>query len=302
MFNVSMKQVTAIITTHNRLELLKRAIRSVLDQTYPDIELIVVDDHSDDGTKEYCLTQDFKYIYIPSEESNGGNYARNLGIKNASGEYIAFLDDDDYWLPQKIDKQVALIESIPNCEMVYCGMISELIGRDGEIEELKYHKNEFGFFGDMSKKILLTICCTTTTIMATKHILYEVGMFDESLRFWQEYELTIRLAQKTTFHFVNEPLVVYRIDTNDKNRLTNKYWEWKAAVKKIHQKHSALYSTLGFIERMYVSLLICNDAIYRTSVNEDLKIYHCMYLVKSYLLRIVLKLYKVATNKKSFTN
>ncbi|WP_288911006.1 glycosyltransferase family 2 protein, partial [uncultured Thomasclavelia sp.] len=88
--------VSAIITTHNRLELLKRAIQSVYNQTYSNIELIVVDDASDDGTKEWAEQQSFKFIYIPKEKSKGGNYARNLGIKSSHGKYVAFLDDDDY--------------------------------------------------------------------------------------------------------------------------------------------------------------------------------------------------------------
>lgn len=90
-----MKLVTAIITTHNRLELLKRAIESVYAQTYKCIELIVVDEASMDGTGDYCKKLPLQYIFIPKAESRGGNYARNLGIKAAKGEYVAFLDEDD---------------------------------------------------------------------------------------------------------------------------------------------------------------------------------------------------------------
>ena len=91
-----MKKVSAIITTHNRLELLKRAINSVKTQTYPNIECIIVSDNSSDGTDEYCSSlDDVIFISIPSKESRGGNYARNLGIKKSKGEYVAFLDDDD---------------------------------------------------------------------------------------------------------------------------------------------------------------------------------------------------------------
>lgn len=96
-----MKLVSAIITTHNRLSLLKRAVESALSQTYKNIEVIVVDDASTDGTPEYCNELPLRYIYIPKEESRGGNHARNLGILAAKGEYVAFLDDDDYWLPRK---------------------------------------------------------------------------------------------------------------------------------------------------------------------------------------------------------
>ena len=85
-----MKLVSAIITTNNRLELLKRAIESVRTQTYSNMECIVVDDASTDGTYEYCQGQPVRYLYIPPEESKGGNYARNRGIEMAQGEYVAF--------------------------------------------------------------------------------------------------------------------------------------------------------------------------------------------------------------------
>lgn len=85
-----MKLVSAIITTHNRKSLLAKAINSVLTQTYSKIELIVVDDASDDGTDLMCLSLPLKYIYIPKEESCGGNHARNIGIMNAMGYYVAF--------------------------------------------------------------------------------------------------------------------------------------------------------------------------------------------------------------------
>lgn len=121
--------VSAIITTHNRIDLLKRAVKSVYEQTYPNIELIVVDDNSTDGTQTWCESQNFHYIRIPSGESKGGNYARNLGIKASKGEYVAFLDDDDYWLPEKTEKQMWLMMEKGDC-VVYCFRIYEIIRKN----------------------------------------------------------------------------------------------------------------------------------------------------------------------------
>jgi len=106
-----MMKVSVIIPTYNREQLLKRAIQSVLNQTFRDFEIIVVDDGSTDNTKEIIdsFTSDkIKYIY----ESNSGGAARpkNTGIKNAQGKYIAVLDSDDEWLPQKLEKQIELLE------------------------------------------------------------------------------------------------------------------------------------------------------------------------------------------------
>lgn len=282
-----MKLVSAIITTHNRLELLKRAVESVYAQTYPDIELIVVDDASTDGTKEYCASQSFQTIRIG--ESRGGNHARNLGIKAAKGYYVAFLDDDDVWLPEKIEKQVQIIEN-KDCELVNGGRLVELI--EGEsVKYIEYLPSQ-DHCGDMSRKILQAICTTTSIILVKRQALLDVGMFDENLKFWQEYELTIRLAQRKPFYFVNEPLITYRLDLKDKNRLTNKFYEWKRTVKQIHDKHKALYDNLTFRETLGAHLVVCIDACGRCDAC-GLIILLCWYSFWTRVLKGLLKLYKI---------
>lgn len=250
--------VSVIITTHNRKGLLKRAVDSVLVQTYTPIELIVVDDHSEDGTSEVCKDSRINYIYISKEESRGGNYARNLGIKASNGEYCAFLDDDDYWLPVKIEKQVSLIKE-KNCDLVYCGRCLEIVNSSKHIDyqDLLPSRN---CMGDMHRRILHTIPTTTSCMMIRRNTLFTVGLFDENLKFWQEYELTIRIAQQSNFYYVNEPLVVYRIDKQDKQRLTNKYNEWRNAAHYVYNKHVTLYKQLSLIERYKVKVLYWEDA------------------------------------------
>lgn len=255
-----MKLVSAIITTHNRLDLLKRAVESVFSQTYRNIELIVVDDHSIDGTYEYCQSQPFRYIYISPGESRGGNYARNQGIRAAKGEYVAFLDDDDYWLPEKIEKQVKLLES-KHCELVTCTRKDEIVKLDGTIQIVK--NNYVPQNGDMSKKILFGVYTTTSLMLVKKQALLDIGFFDEDLKFWQEYELTIRLAQRTHFYCVNEDLAVYRVNIYDSNRLTNKYNEWIKAVSYIFEKHKHLYNRLTFIEHLMVENYRISEAAHR---------------------------------------
>ena len=115
-----MELVSAVIITHNRKDLVMRAIESVLTQTYTNIECIVVDDASTDGTVELLSSsEDINYIYIPKSESRGGNHARNVGIAASHGVYVAFLDDDDYWLPTKIEKQLEQKKK-KKCGVVYC--------------------------------------------------------------------------------------------------------------------------------------------------------------------------------------
>ena len=276
------KLVSAIITTHNRQDLLIRAVKSVLNQTYKDIELIVVDDASDKRADKMLKEFDLQYIYIPKEESKGGNHARNIGILAAKGEYVAFLDDDDYWLPMKIEEQIAIAEE-KNCELVYCPKTSEIITKDSTIIYAHASPNPT-MTGDLRKKILYNICTTTSCILVKKRALVEVGMFDENLKFWQEYELTIRLAQRTPFFYAWKDLVVYRVNTADNSRLTNKYDEWRYAVKYIYNKHTILYKNLSLREKILVKRLYWKDAKLRCG-NSNL---HFLSIYYSALIKISL--------------
>jgi glycosyltransferase involved in cell wall biosynthesis len=279
--------VSAIITTHNRSSLLRRAIESVLNQTYKPIECIVVDDKSTDNTKEVCKEYpSIQFIYIPPEESKGGNYARNKGILAAKGEYVAFLDDDDYWLPEKTKEQMDVIND-KSCEVVYCPKTLEEISSGNATTYI--HESAYPFLsGDMRRKILYHICTTTSCLLVKRSALVGVGMFDENLKFWQEYELTIRLAQKFFFYYAWKDLVVYRVDISDKNRLTNKYKDWLNAVKYIHNKHKVLYLNLNLREKVYVKRLFWTDAIRRCN-NSGLKLhvkyYRLLLRFSNYILK-----------------
>lgn len=254
-------KVTAIITTHNRNDLVGRAIESVLAQTYDNLDCIVVDDASDVSSESVCGKYPVKFIYIPKAESKGGNHARNVGILASDAKYVAFLDDDDYWLPTKIEKQVALIEK-KRCALVYSGARPEIF-KDGVITTKPFIPRSANQ-GDMSRRILYGICCLNITMLIERQTLIDAGLFDEKVRFWQEYELTIRLAQITEFYSVPEALSVFRIDLKDKYRLTNKFNEWKNAVRYIYAKHADLFSQLNWLEREYVKINYTSDAVLRS--------------------------------------
>lgn len=116
--------VSVVIPTHNRADLLPRAINSVLKQTYTNIEVIIVSDGSTDNTRDVVdsfIKNDDRVKFIEYTPSKGGNVARNKGIEASTGEYIAFLDDDDEWLLEKLKKQVEIIESDKEIGLVYTG-------------------------------------------------------------------------------------------------------------------------------------------------------------------------------------
>lgn len=254
--------VSAIITTHNRLDLLKKAIDSVRNQSYKNLELIVVDDASVDGTKEYCKGQDFDYIYIPQEESKGGNYARNIGIKSAKGKYCAFLDDDDRWKESYLEKMVGLIEE-KGCGMVYSGVTCEQYnGADVQYKDI-VHSNE----GDLSTKVLYCAFTSTSSMMVNKDLLIYVGMFDENLTAWQDYELVLRIAQETLIYVVREPLIYYRIVANDRICVSSNYSNWKQSYRYIYRKHIQLFHRLNDYERLLQKEFVWTHAMRKSSTS-----------------------------------
>ncbi len=229
--------VSAIITTHNRLDLLKKAMKSVECQSYKNIELIVVDDNSSDGTKEFLRAyhsglEKYINIRIDEDESKGGNYARNKGLICAVGEYVAFLDDDDEWMPEKIEKQVTFLHEKPSYGMVYCGRRAEK-----NFSDYKDIIQDIDFRGDLKEKCFIRIFCVTSMIMIRKDLAIQAGMFDETIKYWQEYDFCIRVAEKTLIGCIDEPLILYRIITNDKNRLSNNLAGWESAVKLINARY-----------------------------------------------------------------
>lgn len=266
--NTELSLVTAIITTHNRYDLLLKAIDSVLAQTYKKVELIVVDDASDENKEREIknLYHDrVKFIRIEKKDSKGGNHARNVGIRHAKGKYIAFLDDDDMWLPKKVEMQVAYLKQHPDCGMVYCNMV--YFNESGERKGTPnpYHQ------GDCSKICLYNMICLTSSIMCTKEILENVGGFDENLRFWQDTDFVIRIAQVTKIGYVNEWLVRYFADEKSTDRLTNKYYEWWSAVEYHNKKHAKLIEKLSDREKKLRWLLIYRDAENRARGIKDSK-------------------------------
>lgn len=262
--------VSAVVITHNRKKLVQGAIASVLNQTYKNIELFVVDDASEDGTKELmekkAAADIFTYIYIPKSESKGGNHARNVGIRMSKGEYVAFLDDDDEWLPEKIEKQVEFLQNHPECGVVACFNIVEFDFKD------RYPENRDGMMeGDLHERIFSWNPFCTSVAMYRRSVLEEAGMFDENLKYWQEVDLNIRVAQIAEFGCVHEELGLYRVVKKDKNRLTNQLEGWMKAIRYIEKKHRKLIRKLP--EDIYRKhrLLIAGDGATRAFINGNKK-------------------------------
>lgn len=212
-----MPKVSVIIPTYNRAEFLSTAISSVLNQTYQDFEIIVVDDSSTDNTTELINSfSDSRIKYIRHETNKGGSAARNTGIKMSSGQYIAFLDDDDEWLPEKLEKQVELLgNSSPKVGSVYTGLLT-IDKACGKVLGRSIPSGKGCFIDELIENNRIG---TTSTHVLRRECFEEVGLFDESLPSGQDYDMWIRISKKFHFEYIKEPLVKYsihekRISTN----------------------------------------------------------------------------------------
>lgn len=202
--------ISIILPVHNRQDLVRRSIDSVLTQTMTDFELLVIDDCSTDATAEvvaaYC---DDSRVRLHSCTKNlGPAGARNKGIELARGRYVAFQDSDDRWFPEKLERQIAALEKHPDRRICYCGALyyaedqCYYIPRKGTLDA-ESAKN-----GDLSAAVLYSNPTTPQTLVIERALFNEVGGFDETLRINEDWDLSIRMAQRVRFVFVPEPLVV----------------------------------------------------------------------------------------------
>lgn len=197
--------VSVIIPTYNRAHLVDRAIQSVLNQTYQDFELIVVDDGSTDSTEEVVRSiKDPRIRYTRHNQNRGGSAARNSGIKMARGKYIAFQDSDDEWLPEKLDKQMRVFENAPaEVGVVYTGFWRIEGEKKTYIPSDKITRKEGNIHGQLLKGNFVT----TQATVVKRECFKKAGMFDEHLPRLQDWELFIRISKYYDFKCIDEPLV-----------------------------------------------------------------------------------------------
>jgi len=193
--------ITAIIPTYNRYRLLKRAISSIYTQTYLPKEIIVVDDGSTDNTQQ--ITKDFPDIIYIYQENRGVSSARNVGINAAKCEWIAFLDSDDEWNEKKLEKQVRFHENNPDILMSYT---AEAWVRDGKTVKIPKKYRKIG--KDIFLENLSYCNIAPSSVVLHKKLFESVGLFDDSLRVCEDYDLWLRILLKHKVGLVNEKLII----------------------------------------------------------------------------------------------
>lgn len=213
-----MTKVSVIIPTYNRAHFLAEAIQSVLDQTFTDFELIIVDDGSTDNTEDIVMKfKDPRIRYI-NQENSGVSAARNTGIKASDGEYIAFLDSDDIWLPQNLDFKVKLLDARPEIGLV-CSDAYFYDSYSGAILGRRWHDRTFhGWVDDVLtatqepvKEMFTRGCFITPQASVIRHSVFnQAGYFDESLQNHEDWDLFVRIARIFSIETIDIPLLKIR--------------------------------------------------------------------------------------------
>ena len=238
--------VSVIIPTYNRTNLIGGAIQSVLNQTFQDFEIIVIDDGSTDNTEETVNSfNNIKIRYISHSNNRGVSAARNTGIRASRGEYIALLDSDDEWLPGKLDKQIKVLQS----ESSEVGVVySDLFYIDENGKNMNKLRNpEKG--GYIYEDLLSKNCMSPpSTLLIKKECFNRVGLFDNLLNAQEDWDMCIRIAKYYRFALIKIPLVKYRLHSNQvsknlgvkiitANRILVKYADELEIRRRARSKH-----------------------------------------------------------------
>jgi glycosyltransferase involved in cell wall biosynthesis len=196
-----MVKYSVVIPTYNRVQYLKKAVDSVINQTFKDFEIIVVDDGSDDSTGELIKSYPAGRINYIRQENKGVSAARNTGIKSARGAYVAFLDSDDWWLEDKLKETDRAIKDNPD---YYIYHTRERWFRSGKIHNhKKIHRKPDG---DIFKKCLKLCCVSISTAVVKKQLFEKIGYFDETLPACEDYDFWLRASLKYPVFLVNKVL------------------------------------------------------------------------------------------------
>lgn len=258
-----MPKVSVIIPAYQCELFIKETLDSIFSQTYKDFEVIVVNDGSSDNTAQILLDYQPKQNLFVFEQSNlGPSAARNNGIKRCSGEYIAFIDADDLWLPDKLEKQVAILEQNPETILVYSDTFFFDIN--------KWKDTSFDFAppykGMIFEQLFVNNFIPLLTVLIRRNTLDKVGLFDEEIIGPEDYDLWLRSSQFGKVDFINEPLAVYRINFGQLSK------------KKLRMIQNILRVKSKFVTREYGNFILSKKIL-------DLGYYRLLLRESRYLLQ-----------------
>lgn len=202
-----MPKVSIIIPTYNQARFITNTINSILEQTYKDFEIVVINDGSTDNTNEQLEKLGNK-IKVINQENSERAIARNNGVKNSNGKYLAFVDSDDIWKPHKLERQAQVLEQSLDTALVYS--TCERIDENGR--EIKTAKRQTkGYSGNVFEKLLCRNFIVSATPLVKREYFDNTTGFETKYVPYEDWELWIRLSVLGKFHFLTSPLAYYRI-------------------------------------------------------------------------------------------
>lgn len=251
----SMKQVSIILPAYNRAHCIGRAIGSILAQTYPHWELLVIDDGSTDDTEAVAAAaaaSDGRVHYYRQPQNRGAAAARNEGIRRARHAYIAFQDSDDFWKADKLEKQMRLWEERPEAGMVYCAY--EGTRQDGTAVRVPDGTIEAAYLqGSLYQQLLQRNFIGAPTVVMRRECIESCGMFEEGLSCLEDWELFLRIAKRYEIGYVNEALVTADIHEGGVSSGVGGYFQARCMMLAEHREALMEY---GIFERTAEQVLV----------------------------------------------
>lgn len=269
------KLVSIIIPTYNRTNYLKLTLDSIENQSFKDYEVLVIDDGTP-GDDNLLLCKEYEKVeYTKILNSGGPSKPRNVGIAKAIGKYIAFVDDDDTWLPSKLEKQVKILEENPDFGLVHgcCEVINEdgvlqniIVGRPGK-PDVKH--------GDVKMRMIGNWTVMMPTSLVRKEVVDKVGCFNESMpSAGEDAEFWVRCSFDTKFYYQDEVLVYYRVHGNNISTENKNFIKLPLYLKKV-LKNQLILKKIN--KRDY--LLLLNNLI-----KTQIKMFNLNYVKNAYYL------------------
>ncbi len=254
--------ISIVLPAYNRAGSIRMAVESVLQQSFTDFELLVVDDGSTDGTMaQLADITDPRVQLLANPRNMGASAARNTGIRAARGDWVAFQDSDDEWLPQKLAKQIRrLAAGSGETIACYCGMA--IVGAPenipGSRTTIRYIPDQTiaTVEGNLLEQLLARSFISTQTLVVRRTALLEIGGFDETLPALEDWDCAIRLSLRGIFAFVDEPLVLQYFSDNSITRSREKRVQALSGILEKH--HQLLTAYPGVLANHLVSLAGAN--------------------------------------------
>ena len=271
-YNKAIEEISVIIPTYNRCDLLKRAINSVIKQTITPKEIIIVDNGSTDQTYQ-MVSSLFPEINYFIEKKRGVSAARNKGILESKSKWIAFLDSDDAWKPTKLEKQMEY--SVFNQDKYRIIHTDETWYRNKKfLNQLKKHKKSGG---NIFKNSLQLCCISPSSVVLKKQIFDDYGLFDENLEVCEDYDMWIRITAKEEVGFLDSPLVLKYGGHSD--QLSKKFWGMdrfriKSLEKNLKNEHFSKSQKINVLDTLIEKLTIVSDGALKRGNKEIFEKYN----------------------------